>query len=127
MSTSNWWANKLGAPAVPQQQPVQPQYQAPQQYAPPAQQYAPPRPQAYPPQPQQYVDSSCPGCGSGNYGGATPEARKRCYDCGYPIQQSGSGVGKGIVSGGGQASGPTQAAVQVQSGGWNPTTIIGHI
>lgn len=117
--SSNWWANKLGTPApAPQQpQPVlqqqQPQYQQPQQ------------PQ-YPPSQQMQMPARCPGCGSGNYGGATPESRKRCYDCGYPIQQSGTGVGTGIVSGQGSA-GPAQASKQVSSGGWNPGTIIGHI
>jgi len=120
MSSSNWWANKLGT------QPVQPastpQYVAPQPatYVQPTQSQYPPSQQATPQAPR------CPGCGSGNYGGATPESRPRCYDCGYPIQQSGSGMGTGITSGP-QASGPAQAAKQVQPGGWNPTTIIGHI
>jgi hypothetical protein len=40
--------------------------------------------------------------------------------------QSGSGLGKGIT-GGPQASGPAQPAVQVATGGWNPTTIIGKL
>jgi hypothetical protein len=35
-------------------------------------------------------------------------------------------VGKGIVSGP-QPTGPVQAAVQVQTGGWNPQTIIGKL
>jgi hypothetical protein len=34
-------------------------------------------------------------------------------------------MGKGVV--GNQGGGPTQAAKQVSSGGFNPTTIIGHI
>jgi hypothetical protein len=117
--SSNWWANKMGAsPAprqeVPTQQPLfqQPAYQQPQM--PPAQQ----------PQLPPVQMNSCPGCGSGNYGGATPEARKRCYDCGYPLTQSGTGMGKGISV---PMEGPTQAAQQVQTGGWNPTTIIGKL
>jgi hypothetical protein len=56
----------------------------------------------------------------------TPEARARCYDCGYPIQQSGSGVGRGIQSGQ-PSGGPAAPARQVATGGFNPTTIIGHI
>lgn len=118
--SSNWWANKLGTPApaaAPQQpQPVlqqqQPQYQQSQAQ--------------YPPSQQMQMPARCPGCGSGNYGGATPESRKRCYDCGYPIQQSGSGVGTGIVGQGG-SSGPATPATQIATGGFNPTTIIGHI
>ncbi|WP_371590951.1 hypothetical protein [Streptomyces sp. NBC_00470] len=33
----------------------------------------------------------CPGCGSGNYFGPA-DSRKRCYDCGYPVEQSGYGA-----------------------------------
>jgi hypothetical protein len=119
--TSNWWANKLGTTPVPQQ----PSYQGvaiPQQQAP----QTPNAPQNYPTM-RTPVGDRCPGCGSGNYGGATPDSRKRCYDCGYPIQQSGSGMGTGIVGQGGQSSGPVQAATQVPTGGFNPQTIIGHI
>ena len=117
--SSNWWANKLGtpAPAVAPQQP-QPVLQQQLQYQ---------QPQAqYPPSQQLQLPARCPGCGSGNYGG-TAESRARCYDCGYPIQQSGSGVGTGIVGQGGQASGPATPATQIATGGFNPTTIIGHI
>jgi hypothetical protein len=116
---SNWWANKVGA----QQPPV-----APQQAQPAARPYQPPtQPQNYPPVQQQVpMGERCPGCGSGNYGGATPESRKRCYDCGYPIQQSGTGVGKGVV-GGQPGGGPATPARQIASGGYNPQTIIGHI
>jgi hypothetical protein len=115
---SNWWANKVSQQAPVTQQQSQP---APRPYQPPTQ------PQNYPPVQQQVpMGDRCPGCGSGNYGGATPEARKRCYDCGYPIQQSGTGVGKGVV--GGQPNGGLATpARQVATGGYNPQTIIGHI
>jgi hypothetical protein len=55
-----------------------------------------------------------------------PESKARCYDCGYPLVQSGSGMGKGIT-GGPSSSGPATPARQIASGGWNPTTIIGKI
>jgi hypothetical protein len=124
--SSNWWANKLGTTPAPQPQQVQPAYQpqVPLQQTQP--QFQQPQ-QQYPPSQQIQVSARCPGCGSGNYGGASPESRPRCYDCGYPISQSGSGVGTGIIGNGGQASGPTQASKQVQPGGFNPQTIIGHI
>jgi len=123
MSNTDWFARKLNAPQQPA--PVMPQ--VPMAQPQPAT-YAQPQQPQYPPSQQMTPQASrCPGCGSGNYGGATPEARKRCYDCGYPISQSGSGVGTGIVGQGGQASGPAQPARQVQGGGFNPTTIIGHI
>lgn len=116
--SSSWWANKLGTP-VPQ---PTPQYVAPQPatYVQPQQPSYPPSQQMTPPAPR------CPGCGSGNYGG-TPESRPRCYDCGYPIMQSGSGVGKGIMGQGGEATGPAVPARQIKTGGWNPNTIIGKI
>lgn len=124
--SNNWWANKLGAPQQPAQ-PQQPMAPVPQNYTPQQPSY-PPQPaptQYYPPSQNIATTPRCPGCGSGNYAGGE-NSRARCYDCGYPIQQSGSGVGKGIV-GGPQASGPPQAARQVASGGFNPQTIIGHI
>lgn len=55
---------------------------------------------------------------------APPGTRaKRCFDCGYPIQQSGSGVG----GTGGQTDGTVRKATQVQSGGYHPTTIVGKV
>lgn len=121
MSNADWFARKLGLQPQPQQTST-PNYvpQAPQQpYV--------PQNNSYPVQtPAVPMGERCPGCGSGNYGGASPESRKRCYDCGYPITQSGSGMGRGITSGP-QASGPAQPAKQVQPGGFNPQTIIGHI
>lgn len=125
MNNANWWANKLGAPTP--QQPA-PMYQPPQPavVVPAPVQQPPMQPQ--PQLPPSATASRCPGCGSGNYVGGnaeSPGARSRCYDCGYPITQSGSGV-KGINQG--QASaGPAQATKQVATGGWNPTTIIGKI
>lgn len=119
MSNQSWWANKLtGQPVTP---PVQPAYVAPQPAT-----YAQPAQPSYPPNQQLTPQAEkCPGCGSANYGGASPEARKRCYDCGYPIVQSGSGPGRGVSSP--KPEGPVQAAKQVQTGGWNPTTIIGKL
>jgi hypothetical protein len=122
MSNADWFARKLSTPQPQQQAGPQPTY-VPQVQNPMPNVGQPSYPSATPAVPR---GDRCPGCGSGNYGGATPEARKRCYDCGYPITQSGSGMGKGITSGA-QAGGPTQAATQVPTGGWNPTTIIGHI
>lgn len=118
MST-NWWAKKLGTP-VPQS----PAPQAPLQQPQPT--YQQPAQSQYPPSQQIQMTPRCPGCGSGNYGG-TGDTRPRCYDCGYPIQQSGSGVGTGIIGNQPKADGPAQAAKQVQTGGFNPTTIIGKI
>lgn len=114
--SNGWWEKKLGTPAVRlpdvQQQPyVPPTINVGQQSTPPVQQNHIPTPR-------------CPGCGSSNYGG-TAESRPRCYDCGYPIQQSGSGV-VGVQMP--QAQGPTQASKQVStSNNFNPQGIIGRL
>lgn len=143
MSSNNWWAQKLGgqaAPATPQfQQPTPPQqYQSPY---PPLNNPAAMQPmtQAVPNQldgrliPQSSrTDTSCPGCRGNNYAtvgsiatqNGSVEA-KRCYDCGYPLVQAGSGMSG--IRGAGSSQGPTKAAVQVPTGGWNPGVIIGHI
>lgn len=129
MANNDWWANKLGgktsssptpatgpAPGVP--------------YTPPAQQ---PNVQVnYDPENDQLVSKArtarmsdrCPECNSGNYFAPQGTQRMRCYDCGYPVMQSGSGAG----TTGGSGSGPTQAAKQVgQGGGFNPNVIVDRI
>lgn len=125
MSNSDWFARKMG---VPQAQPAsipqtQPQYVAPQPatYVQPTQGQYPPQVQATPPAP------TCPSCRSINYG-SIEGARARCYDCGYPIVQSASGLGKGIVNPGQASAGPAVPVNQPATGnGFNPGTIIGHI
>ena len=126
--SNNWWANKLGQPASTSSTP--PTRQAPSEV------YIP-RPGdpntrvSYNPDIDQLVSKAasardaerCPNCMSGNYMAQTGQ-RKRCYDCGYPIVQSGSGAG--MPSGGG--GGATIAAKQVnQGGGFNPNVIVDRI
>jgi len=121
MSTSDWFAKRLNQPQQPQQQP---NINLPQYVAPPPATYVQPQQPQYPPSQQATPQAPrCPGCGSNNYGGAQG-SRPRCYDCGYPIQQSGSGLGKGIVNQGGTASGPAAPARQVSTGGFNGTTPV---
>ena len=120
--SNSWWANKLGSTPAPQ---------APQQSRPPVAPQQPyvPAPNVFPsqignPVPQQPQAARCPNCGSGNYGGSTPETRPRCYDCGYPITQSGTGMpGVRIPS-----NGTTVAAQQISTANnFNPGTIIDRI
>lgn len=121
---SNWWANKVGV----SQQPAPVQQQAPQQYRPQQQQ-----PQNYPPVQQPIPQGPrCPECGSGNYGGPMDEARgmvakSQCFDCGYPIRQSASGLGKGIVGQRPSGGTVTPAKQPATGAGYNPGTIIGRI
>lgn len=117
MSSSSWWAQKLGTPTPPSTPPYQ---QPSQQPVLPVQQQQ--QPVYQPSRVPQRSNSNCPGCGSGNYGQMTPETRARCYDCGYPLVQQGSGMTVGQGS-----SGPTRAARQAAGGGFNPGTIIDRI
>jgi len=127
--SNNWWATKLnGSPsngsATP---PVAPPRQ--QVYV-PKQQPQNPRVE-YDPQQDQLVSkamsardaSTCPGCGSGNYMAPTGTSLKRCYDCGYPIVQAGSGAGMPS----GSSGGPTIAAKQPYTSGFNPNVIVDRI
>lgn len=116
--SNSWWASKLGAQPAPQSRPpVMPPSALPMT------QYQPPQTQQ-PNLPASALRSNnCPNCGSGNYGGNTPESRARCYDCGYPLQQSGSGMPGVRVP----TEGPVQPAKQVNSGGFNPNQIVDRI
>jgi ribosomal protein S27AE len=128
MSNSNWWANKLGG--TPSSTPT------PATTPPPGNVYratpgAPNTPVSYDPNQDQLVTKAqsaraadrCPACNSGNYMSAPSGGRMRCYDCGYPIVQQGSGL-----AGTGTGSGPVVASKQPnQGGGFNPTTIVGRL
>ena len=127
--SSSWYANKLNKPNV-NPSPTPPYTPpSPQPFNPVPQ---PQVPQQVPQQPTSPLPSSarasqrCPGCGSGNYGSVTLESKARCYDCGYPVVQSGSGLGTGVQGSGG--SGPAQPSRQVSTANnFNPQGIIGHI
>jgi hypothetical protein len=119
-----------GTPHVPAPPPLQQQPMAPvpQQYAPEGQvvqQQAHPQPdgevpltellrtkqyQSVPVQAQALTNTGgqCPGCGSGNfYKGTQTGGGAHCHDCGYPLVQSGSGMGALSAV---RATGPAQAA-----------------
>ena len=130
MNNANWWAQKLAqqsgqAAPVPQGRPANmppmPPSQQPMQVMPPFQ--AQPQTKAQ----SANQSASCPDCGSGNYFSATPQTQQRCYDCGYPVQQSGSRFG-GLA--GANVEGAAKQAAGNQSGSWNPSGpghIISHI
>lgn len=70
---------------------------------------------------------NCPNCGSDNYSAhpSQPNSRPRCYSCGYPITQSGSGVTLK-----GEAAGPVQPARQTaasKTNNFNPAAIFDRI
>jgi hypothetical protein len=125
MNNAQWWANKLESAGrqtiAPRTDPTPPM--------PPSQQPM----QAMPTfQPQattkaQYANStdSCPDCGSGNYMSPSNTVAKRCYDCGYPVQQSGSRYGS---LSGARVDGAAKAATgNDATNNWNPQGIVGRI
>ena len=66
---------------------------------------------------------NCPSCYSINYMAPQGTQMKRCYDCGYPIVQSGTGVGVPTEPGA-----QTMAAKQVHSGNnYNPNIVVDRI
>lgn len=114
MTTSDWWTRKLSeAPVAPSPHSTYPATQ-PRPVVIPQQQQAPVQSEEYRPQGAQHLRGAhvCPDCGSGNYmeqhGG-----KPRCFDCGYPVIQSTSG----LIADPGT---PTQAAEQVPTT-YNPT------
>jgi hypothetical protein len=128
MMSSNWWANKLGG--TPNSTPT-PATAPPQGNVYRATPGAPNTQVSYDHNQDQLVTKAqsaraadrCPACYSGNYMSSPGGGRMRCYDCGYPIIQQGSGL-----SGTGTGNGPVVASKQVgQSGGFNQTTIEGRL
>jgi hypothetical protein len=126
MSNSDWWASKLAgnAPQAPAQQ-GRPMNMPPM---PPSQQPLPQMPAFQQTQASRAQSSnqtaSCPDCGSNNYM-AIQNAAPRCFDCGYPLEQSGSRFGNLT---GAHVDGPAKASLgnDTQSN-WNPQGIIGRI
>ena len=130
MSNADWWAKQLGAqPQAPQQQVPVAAPRPANNPMPPSQQ---PMTQFQPVQPQQPASraqsalqtASCPECGGTNYM-SVQKAAPRCYDCGYPISQSGSRYGSLT---GAKVEGSAKSAIgnDVKSN-WNTQGIIGRI
>lgn len=124
MNNADWWARKLqeqqptpppartqSVPQAPSQVPMTP-YQAP-----------------VPQQPASRAQSasqntSCPDCGSENYFGFNG-SKPRCYECGYPMEQSGSKYGSLT---GAQVVGDTRGARgNDATNNYNPQGIIGRV
>lgn len=93
MNSADWFAKKFQEqnPQIPQQP-----RQSNMPPMPPSQQpmtpYQQPLPQSTARAHSASLNDSCPDCGSGNYF-SIQGAKARCYDCGYPMEQSGSRYG----------------------------------
>jgi hypothetical protein len=123
MNNADWWAKRLGQqPQVPQGRP-DPTPQMPPSQQPMAQMPSFQQPPTTKAQSARQT-ATCPDCGSGNYF-SIQNAAARCYDCGYPVQQSGSRFG-GLA--GAHVEGSAKPA-QGNSGssGYNPQSIIGRV
>ena len=127
MTNTDWWAKRLSSQTPrPSTPPISPTQNTPYKH-----EFGAPNTQvAYNSQTDELVSKAqsakqqarCPGCNSGNYM-AVQGSKSRCYDCGYPLVQAGTGVG--LPS---QSSGPAIAAKQPNQGnGFNPTTIVGRL
>lgn len=124
MSNADWWAKQLGVKPTPQSAPQQPNMPMP-----PSQQpmtpYVPPQPQtpsARALSAQQ--NQSCPNCNSANYM-SVQGAKLRCYDCGYPLEQSGSKYGS--LTGAKVEGSAKDARGNDVTNNWNPQQIVGRI
>ena len=126
-SNADWFAKKLGQQPAPQQGRPNPTPPMPPSQVPLA-----PMPQQF----QQIQDparlaqsasqvQSCPDCGSGNYMSPSATIALRCYDCGYPISQSGSKYGS--LSTARVDGGTSMAQGNNTTNNYNPQTIIGRI
>lgn len=127
---NDWWSRKLANEnrTVGSTPPVAP---APRATWTPGQQVTNPQVQYDPARDQLTVNKAqssrqtenCPQCYSGNYFAPMGTQKMRCYDCGYPVVQSGSGAG--TPSGDGA---PATPARQVHTGNnFNPNVIVDRI
>jgi len=124
MNNADWWAKKLGNPQPqvgrPDSSPTMPPSQQPMTSMPSFQRSPDPTERAQSARQTQ----ACPECNSANYM-AVQNAAPRCYDCGYPIQQSGSRYGS--LTGAHVDGAAKQAAGNDVQSNWNPQGIIGRI
>lgn len=76
------------------------------------------------------TSGSCPSCGSENYMGHPefPRRAPRCYDCGYPVVQSGSGFrAPRMGQGSGQAVKPARQTEAASTNNFNPRNVVDHL
>lgn len=119
---SDWWSKKLNTPQAPQPRPVN-NPMPPSQM--PMTPYVPPQPQV-PQVPSANQQAICPNCSSANFM-AVANAAPRCFNCGYPQEQSGSKFG---TLQGAKVEGSAKPAFGSSNNpvsNWNPQGIIGRI
>lgn len=125
MSNADWWARKMaeqGTPSAPQSR-QDPTPQMPMSQQPMAQMPQLQRPTSERAQSASQT-ASCPDCGSANYMSVANTA-PRCFDCGYPLEQSGSRYGS-LAGAHVEGSAKSSMGNDTKSN-WNPQGIIGRI
>ena len=110
MSNADWYARKLGQPQPPVSTPPS---------TPVSQEPALPSPNKAM---SARMSERCPGCNSGNYFAPMGTQKMRCYDCGYPLVQQGTGV-----SGTSSDGSPAKPARGQSTGSFQPTVIVDRI
>jgi ribosomal protein S27AE len=124
-NSADWFAKKMGnnAPVSqvrPDPTPTMPPSQQPMAELPIFQQSADPSAKAQ----SSRENQLCPDCGSENFF-AFQNSAPRCYNCGYPVSQSGSKYGSLSVAT--VEGGTTQAQGNNTANNYNPQGIIGRI
>lgn len=117
MNNADWWAKKLqqNQPAAPAAR-TSNMPQAPSQV--PMTAFQQPQTQTTAPKAQSAsLNDSCPDCGSANYF-SVQGAKARCYDCGYPMEQSGSRYGS--LTGARVEGGVKSATGNDTASNWSP-------
>lgn len=119
--SEDWWAKKLANQSnTPQEIPTAPPSQQPMTRF---EQPSPTSDAAAKAQSSKLTDT-CPDCGSANYFGIQG-SRPRCYECGYPMEQSGSRYG---ALAGANVEGDTKSAQgNDPTNNYNPQQVIGRI
>jgi hypothetical protein len=124
VNNADWWASRLAGtqPQAPVGRPMD------MPAMPPSQQPMQPMPSFQAPQAERAQSAkqtaTCPECGSVNYM-SVQNAAPRCYDCGYPISQSGSRYGN--LTGAHVEGAAKGATGNNPVSNWNPQGIIGRI
>lgn len=121
--SEDWWAKRLAQPnTTPPQIPQSPPSQQPmdgfQQPNP-----ATPNSSAAKAQSAKQTDT-CPDCGSDKFFGFNG-SRPRCYECGYPMEQSGSKFGS--LTGANVEGDTKSASGNNATNNYNPQQIIGRV
>jgi len=117
MANNDWWSRKMGT--EPARRPLDPAPLRPAVTNPGISSVLPVPVKAQ----SSRQTENCPGCFSPNYMAPQGTQMKRCYDCGYPLVQSGTGTGIQTEPGVGAAP-----ARQVnKSSTYNPNIIVDRI